>query len=57
MIEYHEKYVEHIVPGVDFRLTGPEAGHMQMLFCFYFIMTGMHALHMVIGVGLAELAD
>ena len=36
MYEYHEKYVEHIVPGVDFRLTGPEAGHMQMLFCFYF---------------------
>ena len=52
MIEYHEKYVEHVVPGVDFRLTGPEAGHMQMLFCFYFLMTGMHALHMVIGIGL-----
>ena len=52
MYEYHEKYVEHVVPGVDFRLAGPEAGHMQMLFCFYFLMTGMHALHMVIGIGL-----
>jgi cytochrome c oxidase subunit III len=52
MYEYHEKYLEHIVPGVDFRLSGPEAGHMQMLFCFYFIMTGLHAVHMVIGVGL-----
>lgn len=50
--EYHHKYVEHIVPGVDFRLSGPEAGHMQMLFCFYFIMTGLHAVHMIIGVGL-----
>lgn len=52
MYEYHEKYIEHIVPGVDFRLSGPEAGHIQMLFCFYFIMTGLHAVHMVIGVGL-----
>jgi cytochrome c oxidase subunit III len=52
MYEYHEKYVEHVVPGVDFRLTGPEAGHMQMLFVFYFLMTGMHAFHMVIGIGL-----
>jgi cytochrome c oxidase subunit 3 len=51
-VEYHEKYVEHVVPGLDFRLTGPEAGHMQMLFCFYFLMTGMHAVHMIIGVGL-----
>ena len=25
---------------------------MQILFCFYFIMTGLHAVHMVIGVGL-----
>src|SRR5215204_670313 len=52
MYEYHDKHVEHIVPGVDFRLSGPEAGHMQILFCFYFIMTGLHAVRMVIGVGL-----
>lgn len=27
------------------------AGHVELFFGFYFAMTGMHALHMVIGVG------
>ena len=29
-----------------------DAGNLELFFCFYFIMTGMHALHMVIGMGL-----
>ncbi|NKB25752.1 MAG: cytochrome c oxidase subunit 3 family protein [Kiritimatiellae bacterium] len=27
-------------------------GHVQIFFAFYFAMTGMHALHMIIGIGL-----
>jgi cytochrome c oxidase subunit 3 len=56
--EYHHKYVEHLIPGLDFNLSEqspqmlPWARQIQMLFIFYFVMTGMHALHMVIGVGL-----
>jgi cytochrome c oxidase subunit III len=26
--------------------------HVELYFCFYFFMTGMHALHMVIGIGI-----
>ena len=28
------------------------AGQMKIFFSFYFVMTGMHALHMIIGIGL-----
>jgi cytochrome c oxidase subunit III len=50
--EYHEKVVEHLVPGHAFQFHDPGAPHAQMFFCLYFAMTGLHALHMVIGIGL-----
>lgn len=50
--EYHHKWVEGLIPGAGFRFEGPHAQGAQMFFCFYFAMTGMHALHMIIGAGL-----
>ena len=50
--EYYQKYDEHLIPGAHFLWIGPDPGHASMFFLFYFIMTGMHALHMIIGVGL-----
>jgi cytochrome c oxidase subunit 3 len=50
--EYHHKYVEHLVPGPGFHFEGPFARPAQLFFSLYFAMTGMHALHMVVGVGL-----
>jgi cytochrome c oxidase subunit 3 len=58
--EYDQKFVEHVVPGLDW---GPEGdvlaklapgglGHAQLYFIFYFAMTGLHAIHMIIGMGL-----
>lgn len=52
VFEYHHKYVERLIPGPNFFFEGPHAAQAQMMFCFYFAMTGMHALHMVVGVGL-----
>ena len=52
VFEYHHKYVEHLVPGASFHFEGPLAREVQMMFCFYFVLTGMHALHMVVGAGL-----
>jgi len=49
--EYQQKFVEHVVPGAGFRFPGPEAGHAQMFFFLYFAMTGLHALHMIVGLG------
>jgi cytochrome c oxidase subunit 3 len=44
-----------LVPGERFdasvlHLEGAEAGHAQIFFSLYFGMTGLHALHMIIGV-------
>lgn len=50
--EYHHKYVDHHIPGPAFEFEGPLAGPAQLFFIFYFVMTGMHALHMIIGIGL-----
>ena len=49
-VEYHHKFVEHLVPGPHFQFEGNEADHAQIFFSFYFMMTGLHAIHMIIGV-------
>jgi cytochrome c oxidase subunit III len=51
-VEYHHKFVEHHVPGHSFQFHGSNARAAQLFFSLYFAMTGMHALHMVIGIGL-----
>jgi cytochrome c oxidase subunit 3 len=50
--EYHHKFVEHHIPGPAFRFEGAGATHAEMFFVLYFAMTGLHALHMVVGVTL-----
>lgn len=48
--EYYEHYQQHEAPGVWFNHTGPLAPGVQMFYVFYFIMTGLHAVHMIIGI-------
>ncbi len=50
--EYYLHWQEHKVPGFWFEFKGPDAADVQMFFVFYFIMTGLHALHMTIGLGI-----
>ena len=50
--EYYVKFVEHLVPGSSFVYEQRFAGPAEIFFSFYFVMTGMHALHMIIGLGL-----
>jgi cytochrome c oxidase subunit III len=61
--EYHEKYVDNLIPGrlIPWKPFDPSKVHLlegaapqnvQMFYWIYFAMTGMHAIHMVIGVGL-----
>jgi cytochrome c oxidase subunit 3 len=49
-VEYHEKFVNHHVPGASFHFEGPDPGGAQLFFSLYFAMTGLHALHMIIGI-------
>jgi cytochrome c oxidase subunit 3 len=52
-IEYTNKWNEHLVPGFHFQYEPAQFMHnAQLLFFLYFCMTGMHALHMIIGIGL-----
>jgi cytochrome c oxidase subunit 3 len=51
--EYADKFEHHLVPGPHFewpdeKLRAP----VQMFYSLYFAMTGLHALHMVIGFGI-----
>jgi len=50
--EYYQKFDEHLVPGWDFRFEGALVSSAEIFFSFYFAMTGMHAVHMIIGISL-----
>jgi cytochrome c oxidase subunit 3 len=50
-VEYYQKFVEHLVPGPSFRFAPEHFRQAQLFFSLYFGMTGLHALHMVIGIG------
>jgi cytochrome c oxidase subunit 3 len=49
--EWRHDYIEGLVPGIHWTYNGPYPAGVQMFMCFYFFMTGLHALHMVIGIG------
>jgi cytochrome c oxidase subunit III len=51
LYEYHQKYVEHLIPGPHFHLAPGEPAPMQLFIFLYFAMTGLHAVHMIIGLG------
>jgi cytochrome c oxidase subunit 3 len=50
--EYYTKFVEHHVPGPSFQFEREYFRHAQIFFSLYFVMTGLHALHMIIGFGI-----
>ncbi len=51
-IEYSHKFHEHLIPGPSFQFEAEYFRPAQIFFSLYFVMTGLHALHMVIGIGL-----
>jgi cytochrome c oxidase subunit 3 len=60
-IEWYTKYQEHHIPGPtfsaddlvkDYPQLHIDQHHEQIYFSLYFAMTGLHALHMIIGIGI-----
>jgi cytochrome c oxidase subunit III len=55
--EYEEKFRDRLVPGLNFttdphgEFRGADLRHVQIFYSLYFVMTGLHAAHMVIGIG------
>jgi cytochrome c oxidase subunit 3 len=50
--EYHHKYEEHLIPfaGLEFSVTSQERRGVATFLNLYFLMTGLHATHMVVGI-------
>src|ERR1044072_7981090 len=64
-VEYYTKYRDHLIPGhlipgnpfnPDVHAlhlpVGVPLGNVELFYWIYFAMTGMHALHMIIGLGI-----
>ncbi len=52
VVEYSHKLDDRLLPGPSFLFSGPRGEHAELFYSFYFAMTGFHALHMVIGIGI-----
>jgi cytochrome c oxidase subunit 3 len=50
--EWRHEYLDGLAPGVNFTYHGPHATHVELFMFFYFFMTGLHALHMIVGCGI-----
>lgn len=50
--EYFLHYQDHKVPGIWFESNKPYARQEELFFFFYFALTGLHVVHLSIGVGL-----
>ncbi len=50
--EYYLHLVNQEIPGLAFVYQGPNARQVELFFFMYFSMTGVHAIHLIIGIGL-----
>ena len=59
VVEYQQKWDDQLVPGLrwgsaeqvgeELHLAGVDLDHAQLYFSLYFGLTGLHALHMIVG--------
>jgi len=56
-VEYWIDFQEKLVPGLAFdpqewSRRGIDSRHVQLFLGFYYVMTGLHAVHLIVGIGL-----
>ena len=49
-IEYRKDWIDQLVPVLNFQWHEPNPGHAQIFFWLYFAMTGLHAIHVTVGI-------
>jgi cytochrome c oxidase subunit 3 len=54
-VEYYTDYLESLVPGLAFnpeewRHPPVNPAHVQLFLVFYYVMTGLHAVHLTVGI-------
>ena len=52
MSEWHALYKEGMMPGFNFTFHERDFRHVQLFYCLYFSMTGLHASHVTVGIGI-----
>jgi cytochrome c oxidase subunit III len=52
LYEWHVDLSENLFPAGAFKITGADAGGARMFWSFYFVATALHAVHMIVGIGL-----
>ncbi|MGH6672624.1 MAG: cytochrome c oxidase subunit 3 [Xanthobacteraceae bacterium] len=50
--EYYLDFQDHVVPVVDFVAKPGEGSAGELFWVFYWVATGLHAIHLTIGIGL-----
>ena len=50
--EYYLDYTQHLVPGLNFAYDGADARQVELFFYLYFFTTGVHAVHLIVGIGI-----
>lgn len=50
--EYHKDFIDHLVPGAGFQWHEANPHAAEMFFWLYFAMTGLHAIHVTVGIGI-----
>ena len=48
--EYIQVYEDHHFPGSGFLYAGPHVSEVRLFLWLYFLLTALHALHMIIGI-------
>jgi len=51
-IEYRQEWLEHLFPGPHFLFEARHANGAEIFFFLYFLLTGLHALHLLAGITL-----
>jgi cytochrome c oxidase subunit 3 len=51
-VEYSIEYREHLLPGLGFAFSGPQSNAVHLFFSFYLVATGLHAVHVAIGIAI-----
>lgn len=50
--EYYTDFAEHLVPGPGFQLKGAMSEPSELFFVSYFLLTGLHSVHLMVGIAL-----
>lgn len=50
--EYLKHFQEGMLPGVVWTFDGPNANAVELFFVAYFTMTGLHAIHLIVAIGI-----